>query len=63
MSEFVTHLTKHVHASPVDVSHGAAVNDDVMDVCVCICQAAVLFLSVTVHAHNGFILEQVGSVF
>ena len=52
------HLTECVHSRPVDVSHSAAVNDDVAHILVRLGQAAILFLFVVFHIIDKNVLEE-----
>ena len=54
-----THLPKRRHARPVNVSHGAAVNDDVADVSTSSRRFIVLFSIITILANTLSILEHV----
>ena len=52
------HLTECVHARPVDVSHSAAVNDDVAHIFVRLSQAAILFLFMVLRIIDENVLEE-----
>ena len=54
-----THLPKCRHARPVKVSHCAAVNDDVADVCTSHRRVVFLFSTVTVLVNSLAILQHV----